>query len=146
MPASTGEQRDSLIVGNALCELPRVSAWVHDWAAWQHLPERVAVNLDLCSTEVVTNIVTHAGGDGAQRIVLHLGWQDGDVALDVEDEGREFDIRQVPEPVRATCLEDAKVGGWGIPMVRHFSDGLRYRHEGGRNRLTLFFRAAAPPP
>lgn len=145
MPPSNGERRDSLIVGNALCELARVSAWVHDWAECQHLPERVALNLDLCSAEVVTNIMTHAGGDRAQNILLHLGWQGDDVALDVEDEGCEFDIRQVPEPARATSLADARVGGWGIPMVRHFSDGVRYRHEAGRNRLTLFFRAAAPP-
>jgi len=145
MTPAGGEPRVSLTVDNALCELPRISAWVHDWAEGQHLPERVAVNLDLCSTEVVTNIMTHAGGDGHQSILLRLGWQGDEIALEVEDEGSEFDLRQVPEPARATSLRDAKIGGWGIPIVRHFSDGVRYRHEGGRNRLTLLFRAAAPP-
>ncbi len=145
MASAGGEPRASLIVDNALCELPRVAAWVHDWAEGQHLPERVAHNLDLCSTEVVTNIMTHAASDGAQSILLRLGWQGDEVALEVVDEGQEFDLRQVPEPARATSLRDARIGGWGIPMVRHFSDGVRYRHEDGRNRLTLFFRAAAPP-
>ncbi len=32
----------------------------------------------------------------------------------------------------------ASVAG-GIPIVRNFSDGLRYRHEDGRNCLTLLF-------
>ncbi|SCK46439.1 Anti-sigma regulatory factor (Ser/Thr protein kinase) [Variovorax sp. HW608] len=145
MAQAGGEPRASLIVDNALCELPRISAWVHDWAEYQHLPERVAHNLDLCSTEVVTNIMTHAVGDSAQSILLRLGWQGDEVVLEVVDEGSEFDLRQVPEPARPTSLRDARVGGWGIPMVRHFSDGVRYRHEGGRNRLTLLFRAAAPP-
>jgi anti-sigma regulatory factor (Ser/Thr protein kinase) len=145
MAQADGEPRASLIVDNALCELPRISAWVHDWAEGQHLPERVAQNLDLCSTEVVTNIMTHAAGESAQSILLRLGWQGDEVALEVVDEGREFDLRQVPEPARPTSLRDARIGGWGIPMVRHFSDGVRYRHEGGRNRLTLLFRAAAPP-
>jgi serine/threonine-protein kinase RsbW len=139
-----GEPEASLIVDGELRELPRVSAWVHEWAEQQHLPARIAQNLDLCSAEVVTNIMNYACSDHAQRIFLHLGWQGQDVALDVEDEGSQFDPRQVPAPARATTVQDARVGGWGIPIVRHFSDGLRYRHEDGRNCLTLLFRASAP--
>jgi len=145
MSSIDGEPQASLIVGSELRELPRVSAWVHDWAEQQHLPDRVAQNLDLCSVEVLTNIMTYACSDGAQRIFLHLGWQGEDVALDVEDEGGEFDPRQVPDPPRPTSVQDARIGGWGIPIVRHFSDGVRYRHEDGRNCLTLLFRPTAPP-
>jgi anti-sigma regulatory factor (Ser/Thr protein kinase) len=145
MASTGGEPQTSLTVGSELRELARVSAWVHDWAEGQHLPPRVALNLDLCSTEVVTNIMTHACGQGAQNIFLRLGWQGQDVALEVEDECREFDPRQVPEPVPATSIDDARIGGWGIPIVRRFSDGLRYSHHDGRNCLTLLFRASAPP-
>ena len=144
MSPSDGEQQASLIVGSELRELPRVSAWVHDWAESQRLPARVAQHLDLCSTEVVTNIMSYACGDGAQHILLRLGWQGEDVALEVEDEGSEFDPRQVPEPTPATSIQDARIGGWGIPIVRRFSDGLRYHHQDGRNCLTLLFRASAP--
>ncbi len=146
MSPSGGEPQASLIVGSELRELSRVSAWVQDWAECQRLPKRVAMSLDLCSTEVVTNIMTHACGQGAApNILLRLGWQGADVALEVEDEGSEFDPRQVAEPEPATRLEDARVGGWGIPIVRRFSCGLQYRHQDGRNCLTLLFRATAPP-
>lgn len=145
MAAPAGEAGTSLTVDSELPELSRVSAWVQDWAERQHLPPRLAQSLDLCSTEVVTNIVSHGCADGAHRILLRLGRADGEVTLDVEDEGRAFDPRGVPEPARPTSIQDARAGGWGIPIVRRFSDGLRYRHEGGRNCLTLVFRAAAPP-
>ncbi|RZL88982.1 MAG: ATP-binding protein [Variovorax sp.] len=145
MSPSDREPEASLIVGNEIGELPRVSAWVQDWAERQRLPARVAQNLDLCSTEVVTNIMNYGCSDGAKRILLRLGWQGGDVALEVEDEGSMFDPRQVPQPAPAASVQDARVGGWGIPIVRHFSDGLHYRHEDGRNCLTLLFRATAPP-
>jgi len=145
MASLGGEPQASLTVGSELGEPARVSAWVHDWAEGQRLPPRVALNLDLCSTEVVTNIMTHASSQGAQNIFLRLGWQGQDVALEVEDECREFDPRQVPEPVPATSIDDARIGGWGIPIVRRFSDGLRYSHHDGRNCLTLLFRASAPP-
>jgi len=145
MAATGGEPQASLTVGSELRELARVSAWVHDWAEGQRLPPRVALNLDLCSTEVVTNIMTHASSQGAQNIFLRLGWQGQDVALEVEDECGEFDPRQVPEPAPATSIQDARIGGWGIPILRRFSDGLRYSHHDGRNCLTLLFRASAPP-
>jgi serine/threonine-protein kinase RsbW len=140
-----GEPRASLTVERELRELSRVSAWVHDWAQQQHLPEKVAATLDLCSTEVVTNIVNHASRDGQPCIQLRLGWQGGDVALEVEDDGHAFDPLRVPQPVRPTSIRDARIGGWGIPIVRRFSDRQSWRHEGGRNCLTLLFRAAAPP-
>lgn len=139
-----GEPEASLIVDSQLRELARVNAWVHDWAERQHLPPKVLHKLDLCSTEVVTNIMNHAGNEGAQHISLRLGWQGEAVALEVEDEGAQFDPREHPQPARATSLRNARIGGWGIPIVRHFSDGLRYRHEDGRNHLTLLFRAGSP--
>jgi len=145
MTSLGGEPQASLTVGSELGELARVSAWVHDWAEGQRLPPRVALNLDLSSTEVVTNIMTHASSQGAQNIFLRLGWQGQDVALEVEDECGEFDPRQVPEPAPATSIQDARIGGWGIPILRRFSDGLRYSHHDGRNCLTLLFRASAPP-
>lgn len=148
MSARGGALEASLTVDSQLRELARVNAWVHDWAERHQLPDKVVHRLDLCSTEVITNIVNHASGEGARHISLRLAWQGEAVALDVEDNGERFDPREHPAPTPATSLHDARVGGWGIPIVRHFSDGLRWRHEGGRNHLTLLFRAGAParPP
>lgn len=141
-----GESDASLIVDTELRELARVNAWVHDWAERQRLPARLAHKLDLCSTELVTNIVNHGRGAAAQHIHLRLGWKGEAVALEVEDEGSRFDPRDVPAPTPPASLMDARIGGWGIPIVRRFSDGLDYRHEHGRNHLTLLFRDTAAAP
>jgi serine/threonine-protein kinase RsbW len=147
MSTSDREPQASLIVGSELRELSRVSAWVQEWAQRQRLPSRIAQQLDLCSAEAVTNIMTHGSGDEAAHcsIFLRLGWQGEDVALEVEDGGCPFDPLQLQEPSRASSLEDAPIGGWGIPIVRRFSDGMHYRREDGRNCLTLLFRPTAPP-
>jgi len=122
-----------------------VSAWVRNWAEGQGLSAKLSSRIDLCSCEVVTNIMTHAAGHADKHITLRLDRQGADVALDVEDDGNQFDPRQVPQPKPATSLQDARVGGWGIPILRRFSDELRYRHEDGRNCLTLLFHATEPP-
>ena len=41
--------------------------------------------------------------------------------------------------VRAT-LEDRKVGGLGLTLVRHFMDEVRYERRGDRNHLSLAWR------
>jgi serine/threonine-protein kinase RsbW len=136
-----GEAPNSLVVSNDLSELARVAAWVHGWMQRHHMPARTAERVDLCSTEVVTNIVTHAyAGHDTHEISLRLDSQPNGLTLEIQDDGRPFDPRQAEEPQLADSLEDAKTSGWGIPIVRHFSDELHYRRAHGRNNLTLIFQ------
>ena len=132
---------------NDLSELARVSAWVHAWAERLGVPAQTATRLDLCSTEIVTNIVTHGYTDqAAHEIALRLDRRGNDLALEIQDDGPAFDPRLVEELQPAASLEEARVGGWGIPLVRRFSDGLRYHRSEGRNCLTLIFRARRDSP
>jgi serine/threonine-protein kinase RsbW len=129
-------------VRNDLSELARVSSWVHVSAQQLGVPAPTAMRLDLCSTEIVTNIVTHGHTDhGAHEIALQLARRGNELALEIQDDGPAFDPRLAEELPAATSLEEARVGGWGIALVRRYSDGLRYHRSGGRNCLTLIFRA-----
>jgi serine/threonine-protein kinase RsbW len=133
-----------LIVRNDLSELPRVSSWVQVWAGQAGLPAPTAMRLDVCSTEIVTNIVTHGDPDhAAHEIALRLDRRGHELALEIQDDGPAFDPRLVEELQPAASLEQARVGGWGIALVRRFSDGLRYHRSEGRNCLTLIFRTSS---
>jgi anti-sigma regulatory factor (Ser/Thr protein kinase) len=136
---------DSLIVSSELSELGRVAAWVQDWTRQHRVPEWTAGLVDLCSTEAVTNIITHAcSGPGDHRIFLRLDSQPDGLALEIQDDGTPFDPRQADPPKSPTSLEDAKSSGWGVQIFRHFSDELRYRRVDGRNHLTLIFQVRPP--
>jgi serine/threonine-protein kinase RsbW len=65
------------------------------------------------------------------------------VELEIDDDGVAFDPRRSPEPPSSGDLATARIGGWGIPIIRRFSDEMRYRRAGGRNVLTLVFRLSA---
>jgi anti-sigma regulatory factor (Ser/Thr protein kinase) len=136
---------NSLIVNSELSELARVADWVREWTRQHHVPARTAERVDLCSSEVVTNIMTHAcTGVGDHKISLRLDAQPEGLALEIQDDGRPFDLRQIDPPKPPAGLEDAKASGWGIPIIRHFSDELRYRRVDGRNQLTLIFQVPSP--
>jgi anti-sigma regulatory factor (Ser/Thr protein kinase) len=99
-----------------------------------------AQQLDLCSAEAVTNVMTHGMPDPAlHRIEVRIGREADAILLEIEDDGVAFDPTQAPPPPPVT-LDSDRVGGWGIRIVRRLSDEVRYRRVDGFNRLTLVFR------
>ena len=57
----------------------------------------------------------------------------------IEDTGCEFDPTQFPPLSMAKSLEDAKIGDYGIHLMRSFASSMHYERREGRNRLTLRF-------
>lgn len=143
-----GSTTACLVVTSDLAELARVNSWVNEFGERWHVPPQTVQRLDLCSSEVVTNIVMH-GRPGSGEIALRLDRQPELLALEIQDDGPPFDPRSTPDPEPATSIETAQVGGWGIAIVKRFSDDVHYVRSDGRNRLTLLFRlstAEARPP
>lgn len=146
-PAGQPDPPAALTVRNDLGELARVADWINAVCAAHALSPRICEQLILCAEELVTNIVMHAYDDHAEhQIQLRLRLTDEGLAFEFEDDGRPFDPRNAAPPDPAATLETTGIGGWGIQLVRRFSDELRYLREAGRNRLTLVFHRTAPTP
>ena len=128
----------SLLLRSDLDELARLASWVDAWTRQNDVPEQAAQQLDLCAAEAVANVMMH--GQGGSEIEVRIGRRDGDVVLEIEDDGVAFDPTTAPPPPPVT-LDADRVGGWGISIVRKLSDEVRYRRVSGRNRLTLVFHA-----
>jgi anti-sigma regulatory factor (Ser/Thr protein kinase) len=122
----------------AIPELRRMSGWVHEVCADAAIDHDLALDLELCLHEVVANVILH-GCDhpGGSPISVSLTASRDGVRATVEDFGRAFDPRQVPErPVPAT-LEDLTPGGRGVEILRRLARDLDYRRDGDRNILTF---------
>jgi anti-sigma regulatory factor (Ser/Thr protein kinase) len=100
--------------------------------------------LELCLTEAVTNIVSHAHAPGmAAEITIALWSDDSTVHAEITDDGRPFDplAHELAPPPKD--LESAPIGGLGIKLIRSFADHMSYRRCGATNRLTLSFTIRA---
>jgi anti-sigma regulatory factor (Ser/Thr protein kinase) len=124
-----------LLLHNDLAELERLAGWI---VSWMH--EGVALDssfaIQLCLEEAVANIIMYAA---AEEIAVELARNGGTLVACIEDTGQQFDPTQVPPPAIAKSLEEAKVGGLGIHLIRRFASGMDYERRDGRNRLTLRF-------
>ncbi len=126
-------------------ELGPLSEWFRGFARENGIAGARALDFELCLNEIVTNVIHYAYADrGAHEIRIFLKRESGELRATVEDDGRPFNPLEKEAPAIPASLEEARVGGWGIPLVRAFADGLSYERRDGRNRLTIISRERPP--
>ncbi len=131
-------ERISLVLKNNLAELERLAAEVSAWCGRQALSEEVDYQVNLVLDEVVSNVIRHGYRDKRQHeIRVDLDFLDGELTIQVEDDGVHFSPLQVSPPDISKPINERPVGGLGIYMVRQIMDSLDYRRENGRNSLVM---------
>ena len=121
-------------------EIPGVSAaleevmQVHSFSAEEILDTQLAVE------EAMTNIISHGyeGRAGTVRISGHA--VSGKIEIRIEDSAPPFNPLLVPDPDCSSAIRDRSIGGLGIFLIRRVMDEVTYRHEQGKNILTLIKR------
>lgn len=104
-------------------------------------PAAVAAAVLIACDEIVSNIVNHGGA--AAGVEVDVGVGDGRVDVEVIDDGAPFDPTAAAAPDTDLTLENRKVGGLGIYLVREMMDRVDYARRDGRNRLQ--FSKSFPP-
>jgi anti-sigma regulatory factor (Ser/Thr protein kinase) len=112
-----------------------LSRWLSRW----NIDEETGNRAHLVFDEIVTNIIRYAFDDrGEHRIEISFRLDGDSLTLSFDDDGRPFDPRSAPEPVKAGSLAKAEIGGRGLLLVRKAAKRLDYqRSASGRNRLSV---------
>ncbi len=94
--------------------------------------------VELALREALVNAITHGNrSDPAKSVVVSCFCQpDRGMLLVVQDEGRGFDPKNVPDPTGAECL--LRTHGRGLFLMRKSVDHVRVSHSG--RRVTLLKR------
>ncbi|MBU8537922.1 ATP-binding protein [Falsiroseomonas tokyonensis] len=114
------------------------------WAEGQGVPPALVLRLRLVVEELVANLVEHAAwpglpqGEAPPPARLEAGFESGRLRLVLFDAARPFDPITAPEAA-APSLDDDRVGGLGLALVRRMSRDLAYAPgQDGWNRTSLF--------
>lgn len=126
-------------------EVMRAVEALQEFAKQQKLGEHDTFALALAVEECATNIVEHAyRGDARQKFQVWFERAGRDITIQLRDRGPEFDPTTLSAPPPKANEPDERCGGWGVPIVRHYMDEIRYRREGNENVLRLRKRIAQP--
>ncbi len=97
---------------------------------------RAVHHVALVIEEILTNVATHGGCPDAPATVA-IEVQPDRIAGRIGDRGTPFDLRTAPRPDIGASVEDRKIGGLGLYLVRELTSGLDYRREGEQNWTTF---------
>jgi len=81
----------------------------------------------------LATVVRHA--QDATHVTLTASLVDGGICLCVEDDGTAFDPLTAADPAPFDSIEDAPLGGLGIPLVKRLTRSLDYERRGNANRV-----------
>lgn len=113
-----------------------VESFVQNIAQRYKLNADVHGNILISLTEAVNNAIIHGNRrDRSKTVCIRLRKQRGKLAIEVSDQGRGFDYRNLPDPTAPENI--TRVGGRGVFLMRQLADSLRF-HNGGRTVEMLF--------
>ena len=125
-------------IDNDLDALREMSNWLASNCKGLGLPEALCFRLELAANEAVANTISYGYTAGARgEIALTLGTVDDHAVLEIEDDGLPFNPLALTDPPPAQSLEESRIGGLGVPLIRRSMALCDYQRRAGRNVLTL---------
>jgi serine/threonine-protein kinase RsbW len=108
------------------------------WLDEHEVPAKAAYFVALAIEEIVTNCI-HYGYDDEEdhTIVVSLAVADETLTVGIVDDGRAFDPLAAPEPDFSEKIQNRRVGGLGIHLLRNLADRISYERLDGTNRMIL---------
>jgi len=132
-----GQQASFITLEASLENLETINSFLYKWAKKASLSTRGENELLLAVEEVFVNIVKYAYAESLGDIIIDCSMDENNLILQIKDEGISFNPLQLPEPHLTSCLEERKVGGLGVFLIRKLVNNVEYERQGKYNVLTL---------
>jgi anti-sigma regulatory factor (Ser/Thr protein kinase) len=118
-------------------EVMRAVEALQEFARARGVPDKFIFGLALALEECGSNIVNHAlRRDARQTFHVRLEHTGTAMTIELRDRGPAFDPTAAA-PRKPRAEDDDLPGGWGIELVRRYTDAIHYQREGGENVLRL---------
>ena len=127
-----------IVLRNDLSEIPKLHRELESFGQKCSLSSKTLFELNLILEEVFANVVSYAYGDSRRHeIVVLADLRDGELIIEVEDDGRPFNPLQIPPPDLESPLEQRKIGGLGLHLLRELTNSIEYDRKDDKNRLVV---------
>ena len=124
---------------NNLSELESVNKVVAEFAERHHLSSKVLFNLNLALEEILTNVISYGYDDKDEhQITVRLFLEQGQLNVEVEDDGRPFNPLEAPEPDLSSLLPKS-ARSW--LLAEHERKDRRHSDPRGREQIDRGRRA-----
>jgi len=133
-----GYEQIRIVLRNDLSEIAKLHGELENFGEKCSLSSKTLFELNLILEEVLANVISYAYGDNQRHeIVVRADLTDGELVIEVEDDGRPFNPLQIPPPDLDRPLEQRSVGGLGLHLVRELTSSIEYTRREEKNHLVM---------
>jgi serine/threonine-protein kinase RsbW len=138
------KQKFELNTAATLENLPAMLEFVDSAMEQLGMPAADIPRVSLAADEALTNVIKHAYGSRGGDVTIGCERSGDDILITIRDRGRPFDPRTVQPPDLDADLENRRVGGLGIYLMKKLMDDVHYHFDAEQgNQLTMRKRVRA---
>lgn len=135
------KEQKSLVVDATLENLNKVISFVEKQLKAADCPAKIIRQISVSVEEIYVNVVNYAYGGtvGSCEITsrLEISNEENRFILTVSDRGKPFNPIEEAAPDITLPLQERRIGGLGIFMVKESMDEISYERISGCNVLTI---------
>ncbi len=127
-----------IILKNDLTEIDRLNQDFMVFAKKYDLPKAICRKMRLVFDELLNNVISYAYHDQREHLIgVKIGLHDDRLMITIEDDGGPFNPFSLAAPDTELSIEERRIGGLGIHLVRNLMDKVGYQRRIDRNVVTL---------
>jgi serine/threonine-protein kinase RsbW len=128
----------TFVLKSDLEELKNLCRYCENFGHSIGLSRKFIFETNLALDELFTNIVSYSFTDHKEHsIIISITKQKDMVTMRIEDDGLPFNPINATPPDFRCDLDDIKIGGLGIHIIKRLMDEISYERSNGKNILML---------
>jgi anti-sigma regulatory factor (Ser/Thr protein kinase) len=129
-----------MTIKSVSAEIPSVSASLEEVMHAHGFSTDDILDTQLAVEEAITNIINHGYKNAIGEIIISCRINLYLAEIRIRDNAPRFDPLSLPEPELDGTIQDRKIGGLGVFLIRQVMDEISYQYENGQNTLVLIKR------
>ena len=131
----------TLELKNDLSELDRLCQHCEEIGQTIGVTDKAIFEMNLALDELFTNIISYGFQDHQEHIVkINISIEGDLLEIRIEDDGVPFNPTESKTPDFQCGIEECKIGGLGIHLIKKLMDEIKYQRVAGKNILLLRHR------
>ena len=119
-------------------EVGRVVDFINGFLEKKDMNSKIISQIDIAVDEICSNIFNYAYKDKKGQVLVEISYQDKMVTIRFIDTGVKFNPLEKEDPDVNLSLQERKIGGLGIYLVKQLMDDVKYEYSlKNENILTI---------
>jgi serine/threonine-protein kinase RsbW len=128
----------TITIKNQLEQITLLAEELEILAETWDIPMEMMLSMNLVLEELITNIIFYGYEDTLEHSIhIRFAVDQTMLKIQLEDDAKAFDPLQAPEPKLDQPIEERKIGGLGIHLVRSIMDEVSYQRIDNKNILSM---------